>query len=158
MEKGFAGDPKVFWRGSGLGWSVEPPGSLDRWIALELGRINAGLVVQRKTLAQLRVEPRPACVTRDGVEHAFDAVALERIAAVLNPAEAQALRLPITLFATGDVEDHVYVAEELAAKTLRTLENYGRAFPFREGRMYLPHSLAVDLVHRSGGTVQLAFG
>ncbi len=77
---------------------------------------------------------------------------------MVSPAEAQALRLPITLFATGELEDHVYLAEEVAAKALRALEKYGRAFPFREGRMYLPHSLAVDLVHRSGGTVQLAFG
>ncbi len=131
---------------------------MDRWIALELGRINAGLVVQRKSLAALRAEPRPASVTREGGEHSFDAAALERMAAVVTPGEAQALRLPITLFATGDLEDHVYVAEELAAKTLRAIEKYGRAFPFRKGRMYLPQSLAVDLVQRSGGTVQLAFG
>ncbi len=142
----------------GAGRSVATPGAVDRWIALELGRINAGLVVQRKTLAQLRAEPRPACKTREGEEHAFEPAALDRLAAVLAPAEAEALRLPITLFATGELEEHVYVAEELAAKALRTLEKYGAAFPFREGRMYLPHSLAIDLVHRSGGTVQLAFG
>ncbi len=137
---------------------MHSPGSLDRWISLELGRINAGLVVERKSLARLRAEARPACVTREGGEHAFDRAALDRIAAVLTPAEAEALRLPITLFATGDLEDHVYVAEEIASKALRSLEKYGAAFPFRDGRMYLPHSLAVDLVHRSGGTVQLAFG
>ncbi len=131
---------------------------MDRWIALELGRINAGLVVQRKTLAQLRAESRPACATREGAEHAFDRAALDRLAAILTPAEAEALRLPITLFATGDLEAHVYLAEEVAAKALRGLEKYGAAFPFRGGRMYLPHSLAIDLVHRSGGTVQLAFG
>lgn len=136
---------------------MDSPRALDRWIALELGRINAGLVVQRKSLAQLLAEPRPICVTREGGEHGFDRGALERLAAVLTPAEAGTLRLPITLFATGEVEDHVYVAEELAARTLRALEKYGRAFPFREGRMYLPHSLAVDLVQRGGGTVQLAF-
>lgn len=134
------------------------PGALDRWIALEIGRINAGLVVARKTLAQLRSEPRPACVTREGGEHGFDPAALERLASVLTAAEAEALRLPITLYATGELEDHVYVSEELAARALRSMEKYGTAFPFREGRMYLPHSLALDLVHRSGGTVQLAFG
>ncbi len=134
------------------------PGTIDRWISLELGRINAGLVVERKSLARLRSEARPACVTRDGGEHAFDRAALDRLASVVTPDEAEALRLPITLFATGDLEDHVYVSEALAAKALRALEKYGSAFPFREGRMYLPHSLAVDLIHRSGGTVQLAFG
>ncbi len=134
------------------------PGAVDRWISLELGRLNAGLVVERKSLARLLAESEPACLTREGGEHAFDRAALERLAAVLTPAEAEALRLPILLFATGDLEDHVVLSEEVAAKALRALEKYGAAFPFRAGRMYLPHSLAVDLVRRSGGTVQLAFG
>ncbi len=134
------------------------PGAIDRWISLELGRINAGLVVERKSLARLRAEERPACVTREGGTHAFERGALDRLAAVLTVAEAESLRLPITLFASGDLEDHVYLSEELAAKALRALEKFGAAFPFREGRMHLPHSLAIDIVHRSGGTVQLAFG
>lgn len=134
------------------------PGAIDRWISLELGRINAGLVVERKSLARLLREEHPECVTREGAPHAFDRAALERLAAVLTAAEAEALRLPITLFAAGDLEEHVYVAEEVAAKALRAVERFGAAFPFREGRMHLPHSLAVDVVHRGGGTVQLAFG
>ncbi len=140
------------------GGGVASPGAVDRWISLELGRLNAGLVVERKSLARLLAEPEPACVTREGGKHAFDRAALDRLAGVLTSAEAEALRLPILLFATGDVEDHVLLSEELAAKALRTLEKYGAAFPYRGGRMYLPHSLAVDLVRHSGGTVQLAFG
>lgn len=134
------------------------PGAIDRWISLELGRLNAGLVVERKSLAVLRREPRPACRTREGEEHAFDPAALERLAQVLSDRDAEALRLPITVFVTGDLEDSAYVAEELAAQALRATEGFGPAFPYRAGRMYLPHSLAVDLVRRSGGTLQLAFG
>jgi uncharacterized protein (UPF0216 family) len=140
------------------GWPVASPGTIDRWISLELGRINAGLVVERKSLARLRAETQPACTTREGEPHPFDRAALDRLAAVVTAAEAEALRLPITLFATGDLEDHVYLSEEIAARALRALEKYGSAFPFRDGRMYLPHSLAVDLVHRGGGTLQLVFG
>ncbi len=134
------------------------PGAIDRWISLELGRLNAGLVVERKTLAALRAESQPACRTREGDEHTFERDALERLARVLAPADVGALRLPITVFVTGDLEDTAYVGEDLAAKALRAVENFGAAFPFRDGRMYLPHSLAVDIVRRSGGTVQLAFG
>ena len=137
---------------------MESHGAVDRWITLELGRINAGLVIARKTLAQLRAETRPSCATREGEEHGFDRAALDRLASALTPKEAETLRLPITLFATGELQEHVYVSDELAAKALRSLEKFGRAFPFRDGRMYLPHSLAVDLVHRSGGTLQLVFG
>ena len=134
------------------------PGAIDRWVSLELGRLNAGLVTERKSLAQLRREERPACRTRAGEEHAFDARALDRLALVLSDEEAERLRLPITLFVTGDLEDSAYLSEELAAKALRALENFGPAFPYRAGRMYVPHSLAVDLVRRSGGILQLAFG
>lgn len=133
------------------------PGGVDRWVAFELGRLNAGLVTEKKSLARLRTEARPVCRTREGGEHAFDRDALERLAAVLAPDEAEALRLPITVFASGDFEDSTYVNDVLAAKALHALEGFGSAFPFRDGRMYLPHSLAIDLVRRSGGTLQVAF-
>ncbi len=134
------------------------PGAIDRWISLELGRLNAGLVVERKSLAQLRREDRPTCRTREGEEHAFEPAVLERLAQVLGEREAEALRLPMTVFVTGDLADSAYVSEELAARALRAVESFGPAFPYRGGRMYLPHSLAVDLVRRSGGTIQLVFG
>src|SRR6266540_48014 len=66
-------------------------------------------------------------------------------------------RLPITLLVSGDSADSAVLADALAAKALRALEKFDRAFPFRDGRMMLPHSLAVDIVRRLGGTVQLAF-
>jgi len=134
------------------------PGAWDRWISLELGRLNAGLVVERKSLARLLDEPAPACRSREGEDHPFDPAALRRLEAVLTREEAERLRLPMTVYVTGDLEDSAYIAEELAAKALRAVEKFGPAFPFRGGRMYLPHSLAVDLIRHSGGTLQLAFG
>jgi len=46
----------------------------------------------------------------------------------------------------------------IGAKALRALEKFDHAFPFRDGRMAVPHSLAVDLTRRYGGVLQLAFG
>jgi uncharacterized protein (UPF0216 family) len=133
------------------------PGSIDRWISFELGRLNAGLVVEKKSLARLLVESEPACRTREGDAHPFDRAALDRLAAVLTPGEAETLRLPLTLILSGDSDDSAYLTDELGAKALRAIERFDRAFPFRGGRMALPHSLAVDLVRRLGGVVQLAF-
>lgn len=133
-----------------------PP--VDRWLAFEIGRINDGLVVERKTLRRLLEEPNPTCRTRGGHEVVLERAALERLAGGLERHEADVLRLPITVFVSGDLEDSAYVSEELGAKAIRKLENFGAAFPFREGRMYLPHSLAIDLVRRSGGTIQIAYG
>jgi len=136
---------------------VAGPGPFDRWISFELGRLNAGLVVEKKTLTRLLAEPEPACRTREGDPHPFDRTALDRYAAVLARDEADGLRLPLTLVASAD-SDSAYLTDELGAQALRAVEKFDRAFPYRDGRMALPHSLAVDLVRRHGGVLQLAFG
>jgi len=149
---------KGFFRPDRVGTAMAAPGGVDRWLSFELGRLNAGLVTAKKSLAVLLAEPRPACATREGVEHSFEREALDRLAGVLGPEERDALRLPITLFVRGDLEDTAFVSDPLGARALREAERFGSAFPYRDGKMYLPHSLAVDLARRSGGTLQIAFG
>src|SRR3989449_10615625 len=89
---------KAFGRGGGFfnrerpGRPVVAPGSIDRWMSFELGRLNAGLVVEKKSLARLLAEPDPTCRTREGDAHPFDRPALERLASVLNRDEAGKLR------------------------------------------------------------------
>ncbi len=137
--------------------AVDGSGPFDRWISLELGRLNSGLVVEKKSLAQLLGEPDPACRTREGDRHPFDPGALARFASVLTREEADAIRLPLTLTVRGDSDDAI-LADELGAKSLRAVEKFDQAFRFRDGRMAVPHSLAIDLVRRHGGVLQLAFG
>jgi uncharacterized protein (UPF0216 family) len=132
------------------------PGTFDRWVAHEVGRLNANLVVEKKSLARLLREPDPACRTREGNLHTFEREALARFAAVLSAEEAEGLRLPLTLLIRGDADD-ARLADEVGAKALRAIEKFDRAFPFREGRMALPYSLAIDLVRRHGGVLQVAF-
>src|SRR5437667_12882 len=71
--------------------------------------------------------------------------------------EADALRLPLTLTVRGDSDDAI-LTDELGAKALRAVEKFDQAFRFRDGRMAVPHSLAIDLVRRHGGVLQVAFG
>src|SRR2546430_15843354 len=98
----------AFGRGGGIFNRERPvrpvvaPGSIDRWMSFELGRLNAGLVVEKKSLARLLAEPDPACRTLEGDAHPFDRTALERLASVLNRDEAEKLRLPLPLIFTGD--------------------------------------------------------
>src|SRR2546430_10928688 len=131
-------------------------GPFDRWISFELSRVNAGVVREKESPTRLLSEPEPECRKREGDPDPFDRAALDRLAAVLTPDEAAELRLPLTLVASGD-SDSAYLTDELGAKALRAVEKFDRAFPFRDGRMALPQSLAMDLVRRHGGAVQLAF-
>src|SRR3990170_3295208 len=91
--------------------SMFTPGGVDRWVSFELGRINDGLVVERKSLAALRREARPACRTRSGDEHLFDRQVLERLAGLLTADEAGALRMPLTLIASGGLRDSVLLSD-----------------------------------------------
>src|SRR3989454_1205341 len=103
-------------------------GPFDRWISFELGRLNAGLVVEKKSLTRLLAEPDPECRTREGDPHQFDRAALDRLAAVLTREEADDLRLPLTLVASGD-SDSAYLTDELGAKALRAVEKVRSGVP-----------------------------
>jgi len=136
---------------------VARPEPIDRWISFELGRLNAGLVVEKKSLSRLLQEAEPASRTREGDPHTFDREALVRLASVLSVEEAAELRLPLTLTLRGD-SDEAILTDAIGAKALRALEKFDRAFEFRDGRMAVPHSLAVDMTRRYGGVLQIAFG
>lgn len=133
------------------------PEPIDRWISFELGRLNSGLVTEKKSLSRLLEEAEPSTRTQEGDLHPFDREALRRFAEVLTVDEAAALRLPVTIRLQGE-SDEAILSDAIGAKALRALEKLDRAFPFRDGRMAVPHSLAVDLVRRYGGVLQLAFG
>jgi uncharacterized protein (UPF0216 family) len=136
---------------------VARPEPIDRWVAFELGRLNAGLVVEKKSLSRLLREAEPSSRTREGDPHPFDREVLMRFATVLTAEEADDVRLPLTLTLRGE-SDEAILTDAIGAKALRALEKFDRAFPFRDGRMAVPHSLAVDLTRRYGGVLQLAFG
>jgi len=120
-----------------------------RW---EFNTLNAGSVTHPKSLrALLRGEPLQ---TKDGDAYPIDRGVLDRFAAVCSPAEQERLRLPITLHFSADVSDSAYVIDELAADVLHRLEGWGEAYRYRDGRTWLPQSLAVDLLLRYGGALQ----
>ena len=45
---------------------------LTRWMAMEIGKINEGLVRDRKSLAALLLENTPCSVTKKGDQYLFD--------------------------------------------------------------------------------------
>ena len=132
-------------------------GFIERWAERESRSLNAGLVIAKRSLAELLRDPAPACATRGGDPWPIARGALERLAAACGPSEAEALRLPISIHFSADLEDSCYVTDPVAATVLRRAEWFGPAFPFRDGRMYLPLSLGVDLVSRYQGAIQQVF-
>lgn len=135
----------------------ERPGTTDRWVEHEYASLNRGLVTKKKSLRALREEPIPVCTARDGTPWSFDAAVLDRLAAHCTKLEAEELMLPISVHVSADLPDVGYVPDPLGAAVLRSTEGFGAAFPYRDGRMYLPLSLAIDLISRYKGALQQVF-
>lgn len=129
-------------------------GVADRWMALEMRSLHAGLVVRKRSLAELLREEAPQTATRDGEVHAFDPAILRRVTEVTTEEERARLRLPVTLRFHLSLEDACSLEDELAAEVFRRLEGFGKAYPFREGRAWLPYSLGLALLLRYPTVVQ----
>lgn len=132
-------------------------GSVDKWIGYELTRLNAHVVTRKKSLATLLEEEKPHCVSRSGEAHHIDRSVLERLASFLTTEERSVLRLPISLVFTVDPGDECYIDDEVGARCIRLVEGFGTAYPLRDGRMWLPNSLAISLLSRYGGAIQALF-
>jgi len=131
------------------------PPNVDKWMEFELKRLNRGLVTRKKPLTKLLKEENPQCVTREEETYLFNPEVLKRIAAVLE--EGEDVMLPITIHLSSELEDSCYITDEVAASILRRLENFGKAYPFRDGRMWLPNSLAYSLMLKYVTAIQGLF-
>lgn len=132
-------------------------GSAAKWLEHEYRGLNAGFVVRTRTLRELLADPEPSCTSREGDLVPIDRKALERLAAACRPGDEETLKIPITIRFSSDLADVCFVTDPLAAEVLRRAEGFAAAYPFRDGRMYLPLSLGVDLVSRYGGALQALF-
>ncbi len=121
-------------------------GGMDRWVEHEKVKINKGLVTRKKKLRDLLKEENPRSQTKEGDDHEFEHKTLERLAAALL--EGEEVMLPITLSFSSAVGDSCYVTDETASFLLRRLEGFGDAYPYRDGKMWLPNSMAFAIMQR----------
>jgi len=128
----------------------------EHWVEMEYRKLNSGTVTRRRTLAALLAEAEPTLVTRDGETFHLDRAGLDRLAAAATP-EQRSVPLPITVHFTADADSEAYLTDPVAVAVLRQAEGWGPAYPFRDGKAWIPLSLAVDLIRRYGGAVQALY-
>jgi len=85
---------------------------LMRWMALEMGKINDGVVTGRKRLSDLLIDPHPAAVTRGGAEYAFNKETLMLLGQQLPVNLHARLRLPIIFFFDSRVGDSFLLTDQ----------------------------------------------
>ena len=121
-------------------------GGMDKWMEHELANINKALVTRRRSLRELLDEADPRCETKEGDEYRFSKESLKRFARVLSHGED--VLLPVSLCFSSTLEDSCYVSDETASIMLRRLEAFGEAYPYRDGKMWLPNSLAFSILQK----------
>lgn len=129
----------------------------EKWVDFEIRTIHSGLVTKRKTLKELLSEDSPQCIMRDGQIHFFDKEELKRIESVASEEEREALKLPMNLHFSLEMEDQCYFSDDVASKVLRRLEGFGEAYPYRDGKMWIPYSLAMELLIKYKTAMQRIF-
>ncbi len=131
--------------------------ALDRYMSHTMRSLHAGLVGKRRALQELLAEADPKTVTVEGEAYHYDPEEVRRWAAAATPEEGARLRLPLILRFDLNLADICFIDDEVGGEILRRMEGFGRAYTFREGRMYLPYSLGLELLMKYPTTLQRVF-
>jgi uncharacterized protein (UPF0216 family) len=89
---------------------------LARWMSMEIGKINEGLVRDRKTLFLLLGEELPSATTKNGEPYFFNRTVIADLGRKLPGELHTRLRLPMFFFMAPDVPDSCWCADAAALK------------------------------------------
>lgn len=129
-----------------------------RWMRLELGKLNQGLVAERKNLSQLLLEEKPTSRTKAGEEYIFDKEIIETLGDKLPEEIHGKLRLPIFFFYTTQVEDSCYLNDENAVKALQILGELSEMRKFHEGKLWVGKAIVYSIMKKYPTAIQMAMG
>lgn len=138
-------------------WETVIGGASDRWIALEMGKLQRAFVNAPRPLAELLLEEAPTALTRGGEPHPFDRKVLERFHEALGPLARRRLRLPATFYVDRDMSEDAYLQDEAAMELLRGLGEVPADSEPREGKLWMGHVRARALAARYPGAFQFAY-
>ncbi|MDD1656719.1 MAG: DUF61 family protein [Methanomicrobiales archaeon] len=130
----------------------------SRWMSLEMGRINQGIVERRKTLAELLREDSPSSVTKEGKEYRFHREVLQQLGEKLPGSLHRRLRLPILFHFDPDVKDSCLLTDPAAVEALKVLGEIGSLRQLRDGKLWVGRAIVYSLIRKYPTVVQMAMG
>jgi uncharacterized protein (UPF0216 family) len=131
---------------------------LMRWMRTEVNKINEGIVTERKSLAQLLQEEKPASRTKTGSEYFFNEEVLRLLKEKL-PADLQyELRLPVIFFSNPSVPDSCYINDSHALHALQALGDLSGMRRMHQGKLWVGRAIAYSLMKKYPTAVQIAMG
>ncbi|WP_340820072.1 DUF61 family protein [Methanolobus sp. WCC4] len=129
---------------------------LTRWMRLEIGKLNDGIVSERKSLASLLEEEKPVSRTKVGKEHVFDINVLQDLSERLPPDLHGKLKLPIIFFSDTKVPDSCYLNDPDALSALQILGELSEMRQMQQGKMWVGKSIAYAIMRKYPTVVQIA--
>ena len=130
---------------------------MERWMALELADLGRSMVVKRQTVSKLLGMDEPKVVNRAKEDHIIDGSVLRRIGDVLNESELERLRIPITFHSDLQVEQSLFLDDELAVDTLKRLDALNPLYEVRNGRLWISHAVVLELKTRWPTVSQISY-
>jgi len=121
---------------------------MDRWFAIEMGKLQQSIVRQQRHLGDVLAEERPQAETRGADPYLFDPAALRTFGEPLPLLTRHLLKVPIFFYADKEADNSVYVADMMAVEALshHNLIPPGRVV--RDGKLWLAMALAGDISRR----------
>lgn len=128
---------------------------LKRWLALEMGKINDGVVTGRQHLSDLAREDHPSAVTRRGTRYDFDRTALHAMRDRLPERLRTRLRIPIIFYFDSQVADSFVLADPVAFEALQELGELSDQRQMHEGRIWVGRAIAFAIIVKYPTLVQI---
>jgi uncharacterized protein (UPF0216 family) len=131
---------------------------MSRWLAMEISRINGGIVRDRKPLHELLMEQEPCATTRNGMPHYFKRDVIAALGRKLPRGIHARLRLPILFFLSPDVPDSCFCSDEAAVRALQVLGEISELRTVHGGRIWVARAIAYAVAEKYPTAVQVVIG
>jgi len=131
---------------------------LARWMSMEIGKINEGLVRDRITLFRLLGEEIPSATTKNGEPYFFDRTVIAVLGRKLPGELHTRLRLPMFFFMAPDVPDSCWCADAAAFETLILLGEISRLRTMENERFWVSRAIVYAIAQKYPTAVQVVMG
>ena len=131
---------------------------LVRWMGLEIGKMNEGVVSQRKSLAVLLLEKDPVSITKKGDAYHFDSSVIAILGKALPEDLQRQLRLPVLFYSSPDVPDSCMCPDETAFAALQMLGEVSTLRIFEGGRFWVSRPIVYAIMKKYPMAVQIVMG
>jgi hypothetical protein len=127
-------------------------------MTMEIGKINEGLVRDRKSLAVLLLEKSPGSVTKSGEPFLFDRNIITLLGQRICGELPGRLRLPVLFFMSPDVPDSCWCMDPAAFEALILRGEISAMRTMQDGKFWVSRVIAYAIQRKYPTMIQLVMG